>query len=357
MDKKLQLIGKCGKCFYVDTENDNIGINGKAFMSKADVSYMKMKAKYKIVKKGGRKKVVVKGYNIAGSQLSWINLNGKVNMVRLSDSVKGRMHKITFRISGKEEGTADATVKHSSLTLSKKCFFSVYSKVKKKPGFMKDDDTGRYCATGGDHPNAGTISKYSKVKIKGKCGDFFYVKSNSNKCFVRKNKVAYLTFKVKKHTMKCYNTKKGIRANLVNSDNDKKIKFSLDKPELAEIKKTVVEDSKVKVHLYAKKKGKVTVTASYTNGGGVTIEKKLEIRINEVELETPKLEGHQYEYTYRVKLSWNKIANAKGYQVQVKDEANGKFRDLSGMPTTGNEHLTGEGKPEQTYYYRVRALY
>lgn len=57
----------------------------------------------------------------------------------------------------------------------------------------------------------------------------------------------------------------------------------------------------------------------------------------------------------KVKISWNKVAGAKGYKIYISKKKNGGYILVKTLPASKTSYVHSNRTPEKKYYYKVRA--
>lgn len=299
-DDNATIIGECGGFFLIDTNNKNIGVNGKGFVLKEKISYIKMLDDYKNIQINNKTDVKVDIYNANPANFAWSDGKGIISLSKQSTKVKssGRLATYAYTITGRKEGTVSVEYSYkNNKDVKDNCYVSIYSSWGNRDGYMKEDSNYNsiklyqtYRSANDNQPKSGKIKEYKSAKITGECNDYFYI---NNSKFVKKSNVTYLMTQSDSNLMYRYKTKKDIYSYLVNSHNGskryKEINYSIvDKygksTNKAKVKSQFNSKNRKYLKMKATKPGEVYVVASYINPIGVKISNSVKMTIKDVKL-------------------------------------------------------------------------
>lgn len=299
-DDTATIIGECRGFFLINTNHKNIGVNGKGFVLKEKISYIKMLDDYKNIQINHKADVKVHIYNADPTSFTWSDGKGILTLSKQSTKVKssGRLATYAYTITGRKEGTVSVEYSYkNNKDVKDNCYVSIYSSWGNRDGYMKEDSNYNsiklyqtYQSASDKQPKSGKIKEYASAKITGKCGEYFYI---NNSRFVKKSNVTYLVTQSASNSMYRYKIKKDIYSYLVNihegSKRYKEINYSIvDKngksTNKAKIKSQFDDKNRKYLKMQATKPGEVYVVASYINPIGVKLSNRIKITINNVKL-------------------------------------------------------------------------
>lgn len=299
-DDIATIIGECRGFFLINTNHKNIGVNGKGFVLKEKISYIKMLDDYKNIQINHKADVKVDIYNANPTSFAWSDGKGIIIFNKQSTKVKssGRLTTYAYTITGRKEGTVSVEYFYkNNKDVKNNCYVSIYSSWGERDGYMKEDSNYNsiklyqtYRSANDKQPKSGKIKEYRTAKITGKCKDYFYI---NNSKFVKKSNVTYLVTQSASNSMYRYKTKEDIFSYLVNihegSKRYKEINYSIvDKngksTNKAKVQSQFDDKNRKYIKMQATKPGEVYVVASYTNPIGVKLSNSVKVTIKDVKL-------------------------------------------------------------------------
>ncbi|MDF9867499.1 uncharacterized protein YjdB [Bacilli bacterium PM5-3] len=347
---KVVIYAETGNFFYIKSGN----IYG--FVLKKDLIYMSISSPRLTINKKTKKYPTIKVTVHNGTSTpKWTGTKKVVSFKLKKNSKKTKKYKngtsITttiFYVIPKKEGRVDAKVKSGKSNSS--YYVSSYTGIKNTEAFVRVKTSNIYKGANVSLPIRSELKKNTKVIILGKCTKgFFYIQYGKQRGFVKASDLTYIHIK-DSFNMYRYNNK-NINAYLVNSSDDKKIKWYTSNGKTAKINKQITLKNGKQAQIWAEKNGNITLTVSYEYVKGKIIKAKSKLIIKNVKLEIYSIKKKEVGQVMEIKARIKHVTNPKP-EIKFSNSSSSIFELNSEKNNVGKYKVYGIGSGKVTVKYR-----